>query len=363
MPVLLIQHARWQGELVTPDDIRLKVGAKCDCVCIGCSEPLILRRGEKKQWHFAHRAKTFCGGETYVHKVVKAWISEKLIGQTIPLLQHPQLDAPQGFCVAKGWQESRNEKTGRVYDVILEGMFLYKEAKKEKHGHLIFEVYYSNAKDDEFKLQTQREESYILEVNAKKFYEDGRENLTVKRLTENSQWIWFTDQQVEEYKQKREKEKIRQKNWPGYGKKPLREVVGEWISNVNRLHFDDIPPKNRLWGKIFTDCGLLNTQGHKPSGFWVDKVWKNKHSQRTNKIYDIVFKGEFTYNTRSVSDWKNGYLICQLVDEFDTYDDDFKLQIQKAKFCVLEVNIHSFFWDGLSKPTEARLMGNSRWVW
>ena len=44
---LLIQHARWQGELVTPDDTRLETGAKCDCVCIGCGEPLILRRGKK----------------------------------------------------------------------------------------------------------------------------------------------------------------------------------------------------------------------------------------------------------------------------------------------------------------------------
>ena len=88
MFALLIQHARWQGELITPDDTRLEAGAKCGCVCIECSEPLILRRGEKKRWHFAHRAKTSCGGETYIHKVVKAWIAEKLIGQTIPLLLH-----------------------------------------------------------------------------------------------------------------------------------------------------------------------------------------------------------------------------------------------------------------------------------
>ena len=140
MSDLLILYARWQRELVTPDDTRLERGKGCGCVCVGCDEPLILRRGEKKRWHFAHRAKTSCGGETYIHKVVKAWIAEKLIGQTIPLPPHPELDSPQGFCVEKGWQEEHSEETKRRYDVVLEGMFLYEKAEQGKRGHLIFEV-------------------------------------------------------------------------------------------------------------------------------------------------------------------------------------------------------------------------------
>ena len=151
MSGLLIQHARWQGELVTPDDTRLEVGLKCGCVCIECGEPLVLRCGEKKRRHFAHRAETSCSGETYVHEVVKTWIAEKLPGQIIPLLPHPELDSPQGFRVEKGWQEKRSEETYRKYDVVLEGMFLYEKAGQEKRGCLIFEVYYSNAKDDDFK--------------------------------------------------------------------------------------------------------------------------------------------------------------------------------------------------------------------
>ena len=68
--------------------------------------------------------------------------------------------------------------------------FYTKKPNKRSGGRLIFEVYYSNAKDDCFKLHTQKEGSYILEVNAKEFYGDGRENLTVERLRENSRWVW-----------------------------------------------------------------------------------------------------------------------------------------------------------------------------
>ena len=375
MSGLLIQHARWQEELVTPDDTRFEAGAKCGCICIECGEPLILRRGEKKRWHFAHRAETSCGGETYIHKVVKAWITEKLIGQVIPLPPHPELDRPQRFCVEKGWQEEHCEETNRIYDVILEGMFLYEKAEREKRGRLIFEVYYSNAKDDDFKLQTQKEGSYILEVNAKEFYGDGRENLTVERLVENSDWIWFTENQ---------------KLW-GYNlKKNVRKIVGDWIAKEiwideeimdESVHSKEKPDPIRrgpfyhqipfgedndhIMDGPFKECGVGFYNGYfereVPFYFSVEKCWRNRYSQKTGRIYDIVFQGWFVGIFAKNS--KRGHLIFQLVDHFNAHDDEFKLQTQKAKFCVLEVDIHGFFGDGLKPPTAERLMANSRWVW
>ena len=360
MSALLILYTLWQGELVTPDDKRLEAGAKCDCVCIGCGEPLILRRGEKKRWHFAHRAETSCGGETYIHKVVKAWIAEKLIGQTIPLPPHPELNSPQGFCVEKGGQEKRSEETDRIYDVVLEGMFLYEKAEQEKRGRLIFEVYYSNAKDDDFKLQTQKEGSYILEVNAKEFYGDGRENFTVERLRENSQWVWFTDHQLEEQK----REPIRKQNWIkyGYGKTSLCDMVRAWIDK--EVRYVDLRGNLRNNGP-FRGCGLLRyaefNYYKEPVEFQIKKVFHNRRSERTRKVYDIVLEGIFIYQDPRVR--VRGHLIFQLVDRFNAHDDDFKLQIRKAKFCVLEVDIHRFFGDGLKPPTAERLLENSRWVW
>ena len=281
MSGLLIQHARWQRALVTPDDKRLEAGAKCGCVCIVCDKPLILRRGEKRRWHFAHRAETSCGGETYIHNVVKTWIAEELPGQSIPLPSHPALSSPYRYMLfanndllsSKNKDKTEFSEGNRRYDVCLEGMPVYNWGRGDikqdlgfrqylmwshkqtrtrvlqdlklkeylkwvrqdpllkalkvadymeprnyvhpditkfmneiscrkgesalssgKLGHLIFEVDYSNAKDDDFKLQVQEERRYVLEVNAKKFYGDGT-NLTVERLIKNSHWVWFTDEQ------------------------------------------------------------------------------------------------------------------------------------------------------------------------
>ena len=280
------------------------------CLQIGCDEPLILRRGEKKRWHFAHRAETSCGGETYIHKVVKAWIAEKLIGQVIPLSPHPELDSPQGFRVEKGSEEKRNEEADRrTFDVVLEGMFLYEKTEQEKRERLIFEACYSNAKDDKFKLQTQKEGSYILEVDAKKFYGDERENLTVERLVENSHWVWFTDQQIEEQErrlreereqeqiqEKREQEQIRKQNWSGFdAKKNLYKAVREWIAKeLTRFWFYPLG-----FDAPFKECGLLNAKGYKPSRFEVEKRCQNKYIEQIGRKCDIVFEGRFIYRSKS----------------------------------------------------------------
>ena len=254
-------------------------------------------------------------------------------------------------------------------------MFLYEKAGQEKRGRLIFEVCYSNAKDDEFKLHTQKEGSHILEVDAKKFYGDGRENLTVERFLENSQWIWFTDQQIEEQerrlREEREQEQIQEKreqNWSRSQfdtRKDLYKAVREWIAKeLTRFWFYPLG-----FDAPFKECGLLNAKGYKPWRFEVEKRCQNKYIEQIGRKCDIVFEGRFIYRSKSDSTWrgggdyKPGHLIFQLVDHFNAHDDDFKLQIRKAKFCVLEVDIHGFFGGGLKPPSPERLIANSRWVW
>ncbi len=61
----------------------------------------------------------------------------------------------------------------------------------------MIEVEYSHAKDDDFKLQMQKERRYVLEVNAAGFYEDGRE-LTPAKMIKNSTWVWPNDKQENE---------------------------------------------------------------------------------------------------------------------------------------------------------------------
>ena len=395
MSGLLIQHARWQGELVTPDDTRLETGAKCNCVCIGCGEPLILRRGEKKRWHFAHRAKTSCGGETYIHKVVKTWIAEKLIGQTIPLSPHPELDSPQGFYIESGEIEKYNNATKRQYDVVLKGIFSYSDTDQVNHDELIFEVHYSNPKDDCFKLQSQEWKFYILEVDAKTFYGDGREKFTIETLLENNEWVWFTDNQ---------------KLWCKYGlksglqdKNNVRDIVTNWITEeyqVEREEYSELTPLDPEWKpyngmrpnmqmQICTyyrnfgiidkhqSDGPLRSYGYyrldgdffgltartmsPPLYFDPDKCWKGRYSKKMSRRCDIVFQGDFVWT--SVRNRRKALMIFQLVKRLGEHSEKFKRQIREAKFCVLEVDIHGFFADGLEPPTGERFTENTQWVW
>ena len=278
MSDLRIQHAKWQGELVTPDDQRLVSGKKCGCVCMGCGEPLILRRGEIRRPHFAHLAETACDKKCMIHNIVQAWVAQELPGQIIPMPPHPELDSPRGFLAYENEVQTEFSEGNRRYDVRLEGMFLYdygvgdfnqdlafkrylewshkktrtrvlQDSKLQEYlqwarkdpllralqvadymeprnhidseilkivnrdelkgrtyegglrsdnlDHIMIEVEYSHAKDDDFKLQMKKERRYVLEVNAEKFYGNGRD-LTPVKLIKNSEWVWPADIQSKE---------------------------------------------------------------------------------------------------------------------------------------------------------------------
>ena len=125
MSDLLIQHARWQEELVTPLDPRLESGDKCGCLCIGCGESLILRRGQKRRHHFAHHAATICDTESMIHNIVQAWVAQELPGKAFVLPPHPEMDSPREFLAYENKAQTEYSEGNRRYDVRLEGMFLY----------------------------------------------------------------------------------------------------------------------------------------------------------------------------------------------------------------------------------------------
>ena len=272
MSELLIQHAKWQGELVKPVDSRLVSGKDCGCVCAGCGESLILRRGKRNRPHFAHHAKSPCDRESMIHNIVQSWVAQELPGSIIPLPPHPGLDSSYGFLVNANGAQTEFSENKRRYDIRLEGMFLYdfgvgdfnqdlafkrklewlqgrcarrlredEESiqeqfrqsglpeswkkdymeqyrprihpvilalverdelknctykgglRSDKLDQLMIEVKYSHAKDDDFKLQMQKERRFVLEVNAEGFYGNGQ-NLTPVQFSKNSVWVWPDDQ-------------------------------------------------------------------------------------------------------------------------------------------------------------------------
>ncbi|CAN0421536.1 unnamed protein product, partial [Ectocarpus sp. 8 AP-2014] len=59
------------GETVTPTCNK----EEGPFACLGCAKPLVLRQGERNQWHFAHHSNNddecSAGGETYIHLAAK----------------------------------------------------------------------------------------------------------------------------------------------------------------------------------------------------------------------------------------------------------------------------------------------------
>ena len=271
MSELLIQHAKWQGELVKPVDTRIVSGKECGCVCAGCGESLILRRGKSNRPHFAHHAKSPCARDSMIHNIVQSWAVQQLPGRIVPLPPHPELSSPIGFLPYAGEAKMEFPDGNRRYDVRLVGMYLYdfgvgdfnqdlgfkrylewlqgrfaKRRRQDEKGiqerfrqsglpeswkkdfmeqyhprihptilamvgrdelkdctykgglrsdrldHLMIEVEYSHAKDDDFKLQMQKERRYVLEINAEGFYGNGQ-NLTPVEFIKNSVWVWPND--------------------------------------------------------------------------------------------------------------------------------------------------------------------------
>ena len=70
-----IAHGLKEGELVSIADVER--GLKCNCTCTKCGEPLVAKKGEVKDHHFAHSVDSDCTGETLKHYMAKQEIAEK----------------------------------------------------------------------------------------------------------------------------------------------------------------------------------------------------------------------------------------------------------------------------------------------
>jgi len=100
------------GRLVLARNARADVTYRCP----GCRCELVLRRGEVRSPHFAHKAIGFCSPETALHQSVKAWIALMLrrrlrgLRRGIPRLrvpcrgrQHPGDPHADRLCPGEAW--------------------------------------------------------------------------------------------------------------------------------------------------------------------------------------------------------------------------------------------------------------------
>lgn len=82
---------------------QVKRGLQCQCFCFECGEPVIARKGEKNEHHFAHTSNKdscFISPETVLHKFAKQVISEN---KTLTLPAFPDGDNQE----PKNWHFSR----------------------------------------------------------------------------------------------------------------------------------------------------------------------------------------------------------------------------------------------------------------
>ena len=78
MSSLLLPFALKKGRMVRPGEV--DPGLSCGCVCPACKNPLVARKGVKRQPHFAHYVSGECtsGFETAVHRMAKQLICDRL---------------------------------------------------------------------------------------------------------------------------------------------------------------------------------------------------------------------------------------------------------------------------------------------
>ena len=78
---LLIPYGMCDGELVHISEVER--GEACGCSCPVCDEPLVARKGNVKQHHFAHRPGSECSAETVLHKLGKLFLCERISASII----------------------------------------------------------------------------------------------------------------------------------------------------------------------------------------------------------------------------------------------------------------------------------------
>ena len=71
-----------RGAIVTPEDAQ-RGTTYC---CPACSSKLVLRKGEKKRPHYAHKATTECSGESALHASAKHLIASTISDGAVPTL-------------------------------------------------------------------------------------------------------------------------------------------------------------------------------------------------------------------------------------------------------------------------------------
>lgn len=100
------------GRLVFISEVQR--GLACDCTCVQCGRPLVARKGDVRQHHFAHHEATECGGgaETILHLLAKEMFGQFSTLSIPPYRLTLKRKTPSGVTVRKDFAVCRGGAIG-----------------------------------------------------------------------------------------------------------------------------------------------------------------------------------------------------------------------------------------------------------
>ena len=195
------------GILYHIDDKRIKKGLKCDCLCPKCNTPLIARRGDVNEHHFAHVNGDKCPGArmSALHKLAQQILAaEKKV--MLPLYSKTHVQHPANLQVFDSIvleEVCKDEISKRRPDCI---------GKPYGNGNSLWiEIYCSNPINKEREQDINRRNQYCIEIDFSDLYQTDYKPDNVKEKLLNSSssrwWICHPEWDKEELQKEAEAER------------------------------------------------------------------------------------------------------------------------------------------------------------
>ena len=185
-----ITHGLKEGELVSIADVER--GLKCNCTCSKCGKPLVAKKGEVKDHHFAHSVDSDCTGETLKHYFAKQEIAEKKYLH----LPHPTKDVYSMTDFKTVELEKRIGDSQYIADVI---------CTTANGKQLVIEIVVTHDLDNDKRNYLITNEVTTLKIDVNDWdYQAHR--LNEYMLQGNNNWVYNKKTELEEERRKKESE-------------------------------------------------------------------------------------------------------------------------------------------------------------
>ena len=288
------------GLLVHVDDVLR--GMACNCTCPGCGAPLIARKGEKKQHHFAHANGADCAGArmTALHTLAQQIIQDERKIRT------PRF---------KEYYENPSNLI-RFESVLLEQRFKTAEINRrpdcvgifkmgDKQYEVWIEIKVKHAIDEEKKKDIERLRAICMEIDLSNLLDKEYTKDSVRHALfdeyDNKEWInypalfkkneeeWRKSKEFEEYQQEKLLEEERELNvfvgnWMTYGRCEDAEKIIDIIKNNPY----NTPPKSvcKIIDILVPEDNIIDWLKDTPKNTYTKKLFYCILNYYTPQLYD-----------------------------------------------------------------------------